>query len=69
MDRTQTSLADNWAWTESVEVKILACVQECCTVDSTTWIRRWHRKDDEQAHSGHSGRGCSPVETCPRGAS
>jgi hypothetical protein len=58
MDRTQTSLAYNWAWTESTEVEILAFVQECCTVDRTTWIRRWRRKGDEQAHPGHSvGRG------------
>jgi len=70
MDHTQTLVAYNRAWTDSGEVEIWARVEEHWTVDSTTWIRSWRRKGDEQAHAGHSvGRGCRPVETCPRGAS
>jgi hypothetical protein len=70
MDRTQTLVGYNRAWTESAQVEIRACVEEYWTVDSTTWIRRWRRMGDEQAYPGHSvGQGCGPVGTCPRGAS
>jgi hypothetical protein len=69
MDPTQTLVAYNQAWTESTEVEIRAGV-ECWVVDSTTWFGRWRRKRGEQVHPGPSvGRGCSPIESCPRGAS
>jgi hypothetical protein len=67
MDRAQTLAAYNRVWAESAEVEIRVCVEECRAVESTTWIRKWRQKGDQQAHPGPSvGQGCSPAGTCPR---